>query len=289
MAKMSWNEAISLDETLLSLNDFFDAPPLIAETLAGGLTNRCWKIVSSDNNCYVWRPVSSISHRFAISRVREQKLLESLKEHDFAPDPIYLSDKGLLVEWLEGDVNQFPMGETEIIATLCKIHSVNITNKPVPLFCYTAKLDGYWLQLESHYKTPQLEQLYTRYRALPTIPSVEPSLCHLDLGQYNMVMTNLGIKVIDWEYAGVADPRMDLAMTIDIAGLNMPHAVASYCKLRGIEEIDHWLTGVNHWQPRNQTMALLWYLLAYQLWQDECYLLDAERLLSVLSERVNGR
>lgn len=275
---MSWNEATSLDESLLALNDYFETPPLIAEILAGGLTNRCWKISSYDGLSYVWRPTSHISYRFGISRARENKLLESLKAHYFAPEPIYLCDEGLLVEWLDGEVGGFPLGDTEIIGTLCKIHSVDIHNKAVPLFSYTAKVDGYWHQLDSKLKTPELTELYRQLRELPTISSVEPTLCHLDLGQYNMVKTNQGIKVIDWEYSGVADPRMDLAMTIELAGLNMPHSVANYCKLRQIEDIDCWLLGVNQWHPRNQFMALLWYLLGYQLWQDESYLQEAKKI-----------
>lgn len=275
---MSWNEATSLDESLLSLNQFFVDPPLMAETLVGGLTNRCWKVTSSKGVPYVWRPTSTISFQFGISRSREHQLLESLKSHYFAPNSIYLSEKGLLVEWLEGQVGRFPISETDIIATLCNIHSVNIHNKPVPLFSYTSKVDGYWHRLDKSQKTPQMIRHYQRLREQPSITPVSPALCHLDLGQYNMVMSEQGIKVIDWEYAGVADPRMDLAMTIELAELDMPRSVANYCQIRNIEDVDIWLQGVNQWQSRNMFMALLWYLLGYQIWQDDSYLQQADEL-----------
>ena len=283
MAKMTWDEAQSLDESLLSLDDFFDKPPQIAETLTGGLTNRCWRIVSYQGESYVWRPDSLISHQFGISRVREYKLLESLKSHQFAPKPILLNDKGLLVEWLNGNVASFPIGEAEIIGTLCRIHAVNIHNKPVPLFSFTAKVDGYWHRLDDALKTADFHSLYRHWRVLPSLPPVDPTLCHLDLGHYNLIRADSGIKVIDWEYSGVADPRLDLAMTIDLAQINMPKAVANYCKLRNISDIDSWLMGVNQWQPRNQMMAMLWYLLGYQLWQDDSYLAEAEKIKRILS------
>ncbi|MDB1123559.1 phosphotransferase [Vibrio algarum] len=279
---MTWSEAKSLDQSLLSLDSFFIEPPQIAEILPGGLTNRCWKITSHSGTPYVWRPSSIQLFQFGISRIRENQLLESLRECHFAPTPIHLNDKGLLVEWLEGSVGDVPLSNIELIGTLSKIHSVNIHNKPVPLFAYTAKVDGYWHKLNLELKSKQREQIYNLYRELPDIPQVEPTLCHFDLGNYNIVRTVQGIKVIDWEYAGVSDPRMDLAMTLELSGYNMPKSVAMYCKLRNIEDIDRWLVGVNQWQPRNHMMAMLWYLLGYQLWRDNNYLLQAERLEALL-------
>jgi thiamine kinase len=279
---MTWNEAKSLDESLLLLDSFFVEPPKIAEILTGGLTNRCWKIISQSGDAFVWRPSSPHLFQFGVSRVREKQILQSLVECHFAPSPILLNEKGLLVEWLEGSVGQDPLTELERVGTLAKIHSVDIHNKPIPLFSYTAKVDGYWHRLDSSFKTESREAIYHRYRDPPSILHIEPVLCHFDLGDYNIVRTDQGIKVIDWEYAGAGDPRMDLAMTIDLGELNMPKAVANYCKLKAIEDIDSWLAGVNQWKPRNQMMAMLWYLLGYQLWQDDQYLQQAQHLEALL-------
>ncbi len=40
--------------------------------------------------------------------------------------------------------------------------------------------------------------------------------------------------------------------------------------------------GVETWLPRSQMMAMLWYLLAHQLWGDESYLREAEALSDTL-------
>ena len=283
MARMSWDEARSLDESLLSLDAFFSEPPQIAEILSGGLTNRCWRIISHDGGSYVWRPVSPVSDAYGISRNREYRLLESIAECHFTPNPVYKNSHGLLVEWVAGEVGKFPIHEFELIGMLARIHSISIRNKPIPPFSYTAKVDGYWYQLGKEFKGSDYEFLYTKWRELPVIPPVEPALCHLDLGTYNLVTTDKGIKVIDWEYAGVGDPRMDLAMTIEIEKLDMPKAVADYCLLRNIEEVDIWFQGVNAWKPHNQMMAMLWYLLGYQVWQDDTYLQRAEQLKFALN------
>ena len=131
----------------------------------------------------------------------------------------------------------------------------------VPLLFFTAKVDGYWHKIDSEFKSVLCESIYHRWRKLPNIPPVEPTLCHFDLGDYNIVRTDQGIKVIDWEYAGAGDPRMDLAMTIELANLNISQSVTSYCKVRDIEDSNSWLIGVNKWKPRNQMKSMLWYLL----------------------------
>jgi thiamine kinase len=282
---MTWYEACSLDESLASLEAYFQSPPKLVELLSGGLSNRCWKVTSADDNCFVWRPNSAASHAFGISRMREHRLLEALEECHFAPDAVYLNDLGLLVEWIDEDSDShIPIGELELTGMLARVHAVDIHTKPIPLFAYTAKVDNYWVQLGDPKVRAEYESLYQRYRNLPTVPPVEPCLCHLDLGEYNLVMTEGGLKVIDWEYAGVTDPRLDLAMTIEVAGLDMPRAVANYCKLRRIEDVEPWLTGVNHWRPRVRMMAMLWYLLGYRLWQDERYLQQALELKKKLQD-----
>jgi len=275
---MTWSEAKSLDESLSSLDSFFNSSPQIAEILAGGLTNRCWKITCNVGIPYVWRPISAQLFQFGISRVREYQLLDSLAKYHFSPVPIHLNNQGLLVEWLEESEETIPFSDRELINTLCNIHSVNTHNKPISLFSFTAKVDSYWHRLHPRLKTKPCEAIYSQYRELPYIPPVDATLCHFDFGDYNMVRTDQGIKVIDWEYAGVGDPRMDLAMTLDLAELDFTQSVAEYCHIRGLQDTDNWLLGVNQWKPRNQMMSMLWYLLGYQLWNDEHYLQQAKCL-----------
>ncbi|MDF5104063.1 phosphotransferase, partial [Vibrio parahaemolyticus] len=110
------------------------------------------------------------------------------------------------------------------------------------------------------------------------VAPVPLALCHFDLGCYNLVRGESGVKVIDWEYAGIADPRLDLTLTIQVANAPVEEAVKQYCQIRGIEDVSLWLRGVKAWQPRTLVMAMLWYLLAYKLWGTEQYLNSAYEL-----------
>ena len=278
MAIFSWSEAKLLDTSLSSLDGYFSQPPAKAQTLAGGLTNRCWKLVSVNGAEYVWRPITPITNAFFISRHEEYQVLSAIERLGIGPSPIVVNEQGLLVEWVAGDTLYEGLDIDDLLKTLISVHLVNTARLPIKPFSFTARVDHYWLQLDAVHKTEVYSTIYKEWRTTPSIPSVELSLCHFDLGGYNLVKNSDGIKIIDWEYAAIADPRLDLTLTISVADARVQETVEKYCQLRGIHDVQLWLDGVKAWLPRSRMMAMLWYLLAHQLWGDESYLREAEAL-----------
>lgn len=278
MAIFSWSEAKLLDTSLSSLDGYFSQPPVKAQTLTGGLTNRCWKLVSADGDEYVWRPITPITNAFFISRHEEYQVLSAIERLGIGPSPIVVNEQGLLVEWVAGDTLYEGLDIDDLLKTLISVHLVNTARLPLKPFSFTARVDHYWLQLNATHKTEFYSNIYKEWRTTPSIPSVELSLCHFDLGGYNLVKNSDGIKIIDWEYAAIADPRLDLTLTISVADAPVQETVEKYCQLRGIHDVQPWLEGVEAWLPRSRMMAMLWYLLAHQLWGDESYLHEAEAL-----------
>ena len=49
-------------------------------------------------------------------------------------------------------------------------------------------------------------------------------LCHIDPNQDNFLICKSGIKLLDWEYAAMQDPLIDVAMFIIYAGYDKQHA-----------------------------------------------------------------
>ena len=278
MARMSWHEACQLDGSLASLDRFFASPPEYSQTLTGGLTNRCWKIVERSGRAYVWRPTTPITQAFSISRAQEYQILTSINDCGFSPKPVHLNGQGLLVEWLEGQSLTDNLSAELLIEALVNVHSLPTARLPVPPFNFTARVDHYWMQLEPELKSEGYQAIYKKWRNPPSLPPVELSLCHFDLAGYNMVGTEQGAKIIDWEYATIGDPRLDLTLSIDVAEVDEMAAIQHYCQLRQLEHPEEWVEGVRAWRPRATMMAMLWYLLAYQLWGDEYYLQQAELL-----------
>ncbi|CAH7316056.1 Thiamine kinase [Vibrio chagasii] len=278
MAIFSWSEAKLLDTSLISLDGYFSQPPVKAQTLTGGLTNRCWKLVSAGGAEYVWRPITPITNAFFISRHEEYQVLSAIERLGIGPSPIVVNEQGLLVEWVAGDTLYEGLDIDDLLKTLISVHLVNTARLPLKPFSFTARVDHYWLQLDAVHKAEAYSSIYKEWRTTPSIPSVELSLCHFDLGGYNLVKNSGGIKIIDWEYAAIADPRLDLTLTISVADAPVQETVEKYCQLRCIHDVRPWLDGVEAWLPRSRMMAMLWYLLAHQLWGDESYLREAEAL-----------
>lgn len=278
MARMSWDEATQLDRSLLSIEHFFSATPSYAQTLTGGLTNRCWKVVNAEGVAYVWRPNTPITKAFSISRFQEYQILAAIEPSHIAPKARLINDQGLLVDWVEGQSLTNELSFDSLLKAMIKIHSLDTSRVPVAPFNYTARVDHYWMQLNPQHQCEPYLSIYQRWRSAPSLADVGHTLCHFDLAGYNMVKTESGNKVIDWEYAAIADPRLDLTLSIDVMEQKPLEAVYRYCQLREIEGVDDWVEGVMAWKPRATMMAMLWYLLAYQLWGDEQYLVQARQL-----------
>lgn len=279
MAKMGWQEALQLDNSLNSLSDYFDSPPEQMELLSGGLSNRCWKI-SQDERHYVWRPVSKSTLSFGISRANEFHLLNALNNYSFSPNPVLLNESGLLVKWIEGEPVQDQISQDELLHILASVHKVKINDKPIQKLLFSEKVDHYWMQIKPEFKTESLERLYKKHREPLYLAETDRTLCHFDLGAYNLIRTDQGLGVIDWEYSAIGDPRMDLAMTIEVSDLNPEVAVAMYCQFRGIgfDAMEEWQEGVKGWLPKIRLLGLLWYLLGHQLWGTSLYKERAEEL-----------
>lgn len=184
MAIFSWSEAKLLDTSLSSLDSHFSEPPIRAQTLTGGLTNRCWKLVSAGGTEYVWRPITPITKAFFISRHEEYQVLSTIERLGIGPSPIVINESGLLVEWIAGDTLYEGLDLDELLKTLLSVHLVNTKRLPLQPFSFTSRVDHYWLQLDAIHKTDVYTQIYQQWRIAPSIPHVDLSLCHFASEHY---------------------------------------------------------------------------------------------------------
>lgn len=286
---MKWQQALQLDESLHTLTHYFSIPFVQAEPLANGLTNQCWKVITSNGSAYVWRPCSEVSRAFSISRWQEHQILQHVAKSispttsPFAPNSIAYFATGVLVEWVEGESPSKNVDDETLINLLVKVHATDIDSREfqalaIEPFDYTKRLEHYWSQIASEYKNSEFERLYQLWKQPPELTHQVRALCHFDMGHYNLVESRDGVSIIDWEYAAVADPCLDLAMTISVANADTGQFVEKYCKARGIKEVKRWLEAVEAWLPRCSILAMAWYLLAYKHKRETHYLESANQI-----------
>ncbi|CAM3557472.1 Thiamine kinase [Vibrio aerogenes CECT 7868] len=285
MARMSWREACLLEPSLASVSGAFKASPLIAEMLSGGLTNRCWKVEFNEHVPVVWRPSTLVTQYFSISRHQEYRILSALDTAGFSlsPKPYSLKDEGLIVEWIDGEPPDQD-DEKLLVGLFVQIHQFPVKHLPVIPFSYIARLDHYWFQLQSlGFPTDTVQALYEQWRVMPNIKETSDTLCHFDLGMHNIIKTASGFKVIDWEYAALADPRLDLAMSFGTEEA-LAKIVTDYCYQRHISDTDDWIDGVKQWIPRARMLAMLWYFIAEIVWDSKIMGEEAKKIKRSLSD-----
>lgn len=281
-----------------------DIELLSARPLTGGLSNRCWvlelyNVRTSVCSKAVWRPIAESAKAFGLSREHEHKVLESFQSSltasprttlpsvvppNIAPKSLALLEQGLLVEWVEGSMAGKDLSDRDLLQLQADIHAL-----PVPPWRLDVKQKAahYWQQTDDRYKSASLQQLFNHFQQLPLQAWFDDTCCHHDLGRYNIICQPDGNKrVIDWEYAAAGDPSLDLALTINANGLDMESAVAAYCQLRGKQDSDRWLAAVTAWQPWCNYLAMLWYYVGASLWQDNAYLIEADRLKQELAPKL---
>lgn len=270
---------IKQDPSLIALQAQWPESISDIQPLQGGLTNQCWKITTSCGRHYVWRPHSVSTQSFSINRSNEFEVLNILEGFALSPSVQALLPQGLLVEWVDGLTLMGQHSEqlsTLVVKCLVSLHQYPLPQThSLPIFDYQSCIQNYWQSLPSQQQTARYQQwfeaFYQQYDELRnrTESILAPCLCHFDLGSYNIIQkANLDLVMIDWEYAAISSPVVDLATTILAEQLNVKESVECYLELRGLD-IDkaQFIAIVEEWLPYLRFMALLWHQVNFSLHQ----------------------
>ena len=177
----------------LKANPFFASKNIESCTLLEhqGYCNENYLLIA-DGKKYIVRKLL----RDDIDRVFEWKVQGLTYELDITAKPLLFDEKHgfMAFVFLEGaHKNIVDKPDLKYLAiTLQKLHSITIDTKPI--------------QLEINSKSKEITEAFKTIEKYPK----EYVLCHNDLNPQN-IFFNAGVKLIDWEYAGVNDRYFDLA------------------------------------------------------------------------------
>lgn len=206
-----------------------DTEPVFVRELSGGLTNKSYLLQSSsrlvvlrinhfnkstsNNSCN-----NSFSNTFNIDRATELAVHQATAKAGLSPAIIYTAPN--LSYWLRDFIDGTALSETNVtqnhlnqMAKLLKIvHSLPI-NDALPRLNITAKAGHYLSQTTNLKAAEALRETYSQTaRPSSTQNDKAISLCHMDPLPANWIDSSDGrLWLIDWEYAAVANPALDIA------------------------------------------------------------------------------
>lgn len=191
-------------------------PPRKVRRLGGGLTNRSWRVDTDCGQAAV-RVNCAYGAALGVDRQREATILDAMTGTGLAP-PVWYRDETVLVSgWIEGRLwsaaDFADPAQCRRLVALVEIYSA--VELALPGFDYLAHLDHYRrLLLQWGVSLPSaLEQWLATLR--PVIAdwqsSFVPALTHHDLTPGNVIEDGTGrLWIIDWEYAALGCPLLDL-------------------------------------------------------------------------------
>ena len=217
------------EDSLAAIRRWRDPAELSWQPIAGGRSNRSWR-VSGDGQDYVLR-LSSGRVPAPVSNPRRESIVHrAAAAAGLAPEVVHADpDAGILVtRFLAGEV--VPAAGFRAPDTLRAIGRLlrRVRELPDPGGAYTLAMAGeaYLARIRDAGPRAGGERLVADLRGLS--PPDRLRVCHMDPVAGNLVRTDAGLRLIDWEFAVAGDPLFDVAAVVAYHGLD---AAASRCLL----------------------------------------------------------
>jgi len=204
--------------------------PTLIDSFLQGKTNKSY-LLKSDLGRIVLRINAANSQELGLNRAQEISFHRAASEADLAPSLIYTDpEERYIVKfyaegeiWLLGDTDEVRHHQLFNIAKqFAKVHSLPIESEAID---YLALARYYWQQIEFTHSDfgglilplfSQIENFFQNFQE--NLRDVKP--CHHDPVVENLINTQSGLQIIDWEYATCGCPWFDLAVFADSAKLN---------------------------------------------------------------------
>jgi thiamine kinase-like enzyme len=185
------------------------------EPLGGGITNHNFKVVAG-GAAFVLRIAGADTELLGIDRAAEHAAARTAAELGVGPEVVDFVDGSLVTRFVEGrpvplDEMQQPDTLGEIAAILRRVHEGPAfparfdSFRVVEAYRETALARGVELPAAYEPAKARADEIEEALGPRPVNP------CHNDLLNANFIRSSDGIRLVDWEYAGMGDRFFDLA------------------------------------------------------------------------------
>ena len=189
------------------------------DTLKKGMTNRSF-LFSVDGRRYIMR-IPGEGTDLLINRQQEAAVYKALGQHAISDDVLYMNPENgyKITAFLQGARNCDPFNESDIALCMNKLksfHSMALkVDHSFDIFGQIEYYESLWKQNHSLYRDYETtkKNVCTLKHYIDSMEK-ESVLTHIDAVPDNFLMidSDAEIRLIDWEYSGMQDPHVDIAM-----------------------------------------------------------------------------
>lgn len=195
---------------------------LIIQRLQNALTNQVYQLTSkSSKKVWALRLNKHTNIELGIDRKREEEILNSIEGNAWAVKPDFFQKDICLTQWIHGQHFSLSSSEqlTELTDLITAIHCQPleslVNTKPMRIDIQLIRLmDQLTLKPTADF-TQLLLKKVQQYQ-----PPKDLSLCHFDIHPGNLLISDSGLKLLDWEYASLGDRLIDIACVLEGFQLN---------------------------------------------------------------------
>ncbi len=200
---------------------------------------------------------------FGADRNMEFEVLEAIRGYGWAPEVVHFSrQQGWCLMLHHGcSLDQFSGGQDlkepldygqMLLQAVKEMQGIN----QVPLFNYTELFERYRRRFRRTGNRENLGQVNELAEWLEQLPKAPLTLVHHDLHQGNFCLNHGRLVILDWEYAGLGNPWLDMATLLRHHPLELEQiAGLPVCKDYRPEQVRSYLTVAD---KLNQQLESLW-------------------------------
>ncbi|MVT02085.1 thiamine kinase [Enterobacter sp. 10-1] len=202
--------------------------------------------------------------------LRQYRALSRMPD-TLAPSPVFYSPRWMVVEYCVGEMKSALPPGPQLAGVLYHLHQQPRLGWRIAL---APLLEHYWQQSDRSRRTPLWLRWYKHLlrRGEPRPLRLAP--LHMDVHAGNLVHTEGGLRLIDWEYAGDGDIALELA-AVWIDSAQHRQLAAEYARQANINERQLWRQ-IQRWRPWVLMLMAGWYERRWQQTGDRQFIALAD-------------
>ncbi|WP_099704623.1 MULTISPECIES: thiamine kinase [unclassified Erwinia] len=239
-------------------------------SLLQGLTGLTYQLVCDDQRLIARRQPADQQYIPGVCRQREYRLLRKLAASGLVPVALGWQSPWLLLSWRPGESTAaLPAADFEagLLPLLCHLHRQSPVGFPLNL---PALLWRYWQLCHPRDKTPRWLAELKKLARQGTPDALRNAPLHLDIHRGNLLQTDQGLSLIDWEYAADGDIALELCMlhsTATVSAAGWGKWLDAYASTMALDRAVL-AAQIERWRPWVRLLMASWYTLRYQQRQD---------------------